>query len=129
MTTYERRIIRDYLTRMRWYFGGGFIFHLAAMSACWWLGNPILLGIYGGSAIILMCELQHGGNTTTRTMLSLPVTADQLARCWRWVGLEFPVILFLLTLLLSAAIGAAFGAPHLQGGCPEIRQGRQSLAI
>ena len=113
MTAYERRIIRDYLTRMRWYFAGGFIIHLAAMTGCWWMGRPIMLGIYGGSAIILMFELQRGGNATTRTMLSLPVTADQLARCWRWVGLEFPVILFLLTLLLGAAFGTAFGAPHL----------------
>ena len=113
MTAYERRIIRDYLTRMRWYFAGGFIFHLAAMTGCWWMGVPIFVGIYGGCAIILMFELQRGGNATARTMLSLPVTAAQLARCWRFVGLEFPVILFLIPLLLGAVIGAALGAPHL----------------
>ena len=98
---------------MRWYFAGGFIIHLAAMTGCWWMGRPIMLGIYGGSAIILMFELQRGGNATTRTMLSLPVTADQLARCWRFVGLGFPVVLFLIPLLLGALIGASFAAPHL----------------
>lgn len=112
MTTTEVMIIRDYLTRKRWYFATGFLIHLIAMTGCWWMGTPIFLGIYGGCAIILMFELQRGGNATARTMLSLPVTAAQLARCWRFVGLEFPVVLFLIPLLLGAVIGAAFGAPH-----------------
>ena len=113
MTATEVMIIRDYLTRKRWYFATGFIIHLAAMTGCWWMGTPIFFGIYGGCAIVLMFELQRGGNATARTMLSLPVTATQLARCWRFVGLEFPVILFLIPLLLGAMIGAAFGAPRL----------------
>lgn len=113
MTAAEIMIIRDYLTRKRWYFATGFILHLAAMIGCWWMGVPIFLGIYGGCAILLMFELQRGGNATARTMLSLPMTAAQLARCWRFVGLEFPVILFLIPLLLGAGIGAALGAPHL----------------
>ena len=111
MTANEVMIIRDYLTRKRWYFIAGFIIHLIAMTGCWWMGTPMFLGIYGGSAFILMFELQRGGNATARTMLSLPVTADQLARCWRFVGLGFPVALFLIPLLLGALIGAAFGAP------------------
>ena len=113
MTANERLIIRDYLTRKRWYFAVGFIIHLVAMTGCWWMGAPLMFGIYGGSAFILMFELQRGGNATTRTMLSLPVTADQLARCWRFVALAFPVVLFLIALLLSTGIGAAFGARRL----------------
>ncbi|MEY3898296.1 MAG: hypothetical protein RLZZ214_3817, partial [Verrucomicrobiota bacterium] len=113
MTANEVMIIRDYLTRKRWYFVIGFIIHLIAMTGCWWMGAPMFLGIYGGSSIILMFELQRGGNATARTLLSLPVTAAQLARCWRFVGLEFPVALFLIPLLLGSLIGAAFGAPHL----------------
>lgn len=113
MTANEVMIIRDYLSRKRWYFATGFIIHLVAMTGCWWMGAPMFLGIYGGSAIILMFELQRGGNATARTMLSLPVTAEQLARCWRFVGLGLPVALFLIPLLLGALIGAAFDAPHL----------------
>lgn len=113
MTAIERRIIRDYLTRKRWYFIAGFIIHVVAMTGCWWMAIPMMFGIYGGSAIILMFELQRGGNATARTMLSLPVTAAQLARCWRFVGLEFPVALFLIPLLLGALIGASFDAPNL----------------
>lgn len=113
MTANERRIISDYLTRRRWYFAAGFIIHLILMTACWWVGKPVMLGIYGGSAIILAFELQCGGHATTRTMLSLPVTADQLARCWRFVGFGLPVVLFLIPLVLGAAIGAAYGAPYL----------------
>ncbi len=106
-------IIRDYLTRKRWYLIGGFILHLIAMTGCWWGGKAIIMGIYGGSAFILMFELQRGGNAITRTMLSLPVTADQLARCWRFVALTFPVLLFLIALVLSAWIGMMFGARNL----------------
>ena len=113
MTTNEVMIIRDYLTRKRWYLIAGFIIHLIAMTGCWWMGTPIFLGIFGGSAFILMSELQRGGNAVTRTMLSLPVTAAQLGRCWRFVGLSFPVVLFLIALLLSAVIGAALGARYL----------------
>ena len=53
MTANEVMIIRDYLTRKRWYFAGGFIIHLIAMTGCWWMGTPIFLGIFGGSAFIL----------------------------------------------------------------------------
>jgi hypothetical protein len=111
MTANQRLIIRDYLMRRRWYFIAGFVINLIGMTGCWWVGKPFMLGIYGGSALILAFELN--GNATTRTMLSLPVTAHQLARCWRFVGLEFPVVLFLIPLLLGTAIGAARKAPYL----------------
>ena len=113
MTANQRLIISDYLLRKRWYFGIGFLIHLIAMTGCWWMGRPVMFGIFCGSAFVLLLELQRGGNATTRTMLSLPVTADQLARCWRFVGLEFPVVLFLIPLLLGAAIGAVYRAPYL----------------
>lgn len=113
MTPNEVMIIRDYLRRKCWYFATGFIVHSIAMTGCWWIGKPILLGLYGGGALILMFEMQCGGNATARTMLSLPVTAAQLARCWRFVGLEFPVVVFLVALLLGAVFGVALGAPLL----------------
>ncbi|MBC8126418.1 MAG: hypothetical protein H8M99_04625 [Gloeobacteraceae cyanobacterium ES-bin-144] len=113
MTTNQLMIVRDYLERIRWYYIGGFILHWFAMSVCWWMGKPVLIGVIGGSALVLMFELIRGGNAATRTMLSLPMTADQLARCWRFVALEFPALLFLVPLLLGALIGAVFGAPFL----------------
>ncbi len=115
MTANERRIIRDYLTRKRWYSLAGLLIHLVATTSCWWTGTPVLLGVFGGSAFILMFELQSAGNATTRTMLSLPVTANQLARCWRLVALDLPVVLFLIPLAVGAAIGAAYRAPYLTG--------------
>lgn len=113
MTANELMIVRDYLMRKRWYYLGGFVIHLVAMTGCFWGGKPMMFGIFGGNALILMRELNRGGNATTRTILSLPVAADQLARCWRFVALEFPAVFFLAALLLAAAIGAAFHAPRL----------------
>ena len=53
MTVNQRLIISDYLTRKRWYFAAGLLIHLIAMTGCWWMGRPILFGIYCGSALIL----------------------------------------------------------------------------
>lgn len=113
MTSNQIMIVRDYLTRKRWYYLGGFAIHLIAMTGCMWMEKPMMFGIFGGSAFILMMELNRGGNATTRTMLSLPVSAAQLARCWRFVALEFSAVFFLAALLLAAAIGTVFHAPRL----------------
>ncbi len=113
MTTTERRIIDDYLTRRRSYIAFGFIIHLILTTASWWLGKTVVIGLFGGSSLILMFELQRNGSAITRTMLSLPMTADQLARSWRFVAFTFPVILFLIALLLGAVIGLVFGARYL----------------
>ncbi len=113
MTSNERLIIRDYLIRKRGYFIGGFVIHLIMMTWCWWSGTPIILGIIGGSAFILAFDQEGEAKGVKRTMQSLPITANQLARSWRFVALGFPLIFFMVALLLSTMIGAAFGASYL----------------
>ena len=109
MSTAEQKIIRDYLGRKYWYYIAGAIIHFACVYATGWTDHISLIGVLGGSAFILMFELMRGGNATARTLLSLPVTAGQLARAWRFVALTLPVVLYLLILLIGSFISLKMG--------------------
>ena len=102
-------VIRDYLSRKCWYYIAGAIIHLACAYASGWTNHISLIGVIGGSAFILMFELMRGGNATARTLLSLPVTSDQLARAWRLVALTLPIVLFFLILAVGSLLSLMAG--------------------
>ena len=109
MRTPEQQIIRDYLGRKYWYYLAGAIIHLSCIYAAGWTNHVSLIGAIGGSAFILIFELMRGGNATARTLLSLPVTATQLARSWRFVALTLPIILYFVILTVASLISWRMG--------------------
>ncbi len=103
----------DYLKRKWWIFTLAAIFHFCFTFTGWESGEKkggvmMLMSIGGGSAFLLLFELMRGNGAIPRTLLSLPMRARDLARTWRFLGLEFPVLLFLGVLLLSALVPVVF---------------------
>jgi len=112
MTTQENRIARDYLKRKRWYYGIGFVVQVIAAAAAFGSKNapPIPIGVLGGSAFVLLFDMIRGGGTGTgRTLLSMPVTAQQVARVWRYVTIQFPAMIFLGALVIGFVLALFFG--------------------
>lgn len=116
MNAPERLLIRDYLFRKRYYYLGGLALHLGLMTACWWSRPANLIGILFCSALLLGFDLTRGGTGLARTLLSMPVTAGQLARCWRFTLFTLPAVAGLAVLGISAVIGTWFRAPLLNLG-------------
>ncbi len=89
-------IIRDYLQRNWWVYGLAFLLYFVTLLAF----GAESFGIYpatviGGSAMVLSFDLNRRGGTLTRTLLVLPLKIGDVARAWRFVGLVFPVLVFL----------------------------------
>lgn len=111
MSTPEQLLIRDHLSRKRFYYLGGLVLHLGLMTACWWVRPVNLIGILGGSALLLSLDPSRNGAGLARTLLSMPVTAGQLARCWRFATFTLPALAGLVILGISAVIAVGFHAP------------------
>lgn len=109
MSTSEQKIIVDYLSRKRWFYICGAIFHLSAFC----VKELSLLGIMGGGALVLAGELRQNGGNTARTLLALPLASKQLANSWRFVALILPIVLYFLVLILANAIRPALGATSM----------------
>ena len=110
----EQLIVRDYLKRKRAYFIGGALVHLVAIIIACFSNHTTLIGVIGGSAFVLAIELIRGGGSgMARTLLSLPVTKKQLARSWRFVALELPIVLNFCVLIIGVVVGTLFGGSHM----------------
>ncbi len=113
MTTAEKLVIRDYLGRKKWYYLTGLLIHTACMLACWWSRPAMFIGLMMCSAVLLFNEISRGGNAMTRTLLSLPLNARQLGRCWRFATFTLPALAGLAIVCVGALAAAWFHAPFL----------------
>lgn len=108
-----KHLVTDYLWRWKWVFFASFVLHMACSAVGWHTGyaNPVF--VLSGSAFLLQFEWARGGQATARTLLALPLTPRAVARAWRFVGLEFPALLFGISLALSFPLAEIFHASKL----------------
>lgn len=103
-----KQIVQDYLWRWKWIYLSGFVIHCVAMIPAWQKEDVVIsVGVLAGSAFLLMIDFMRSGGGA-RTLLALPTTAKDVARAWRFVALEFPCLIFIVGLAISAGISAMF---------------------
>ena len=122
MTANQRRIIRDYLLRRRWYFIAGFVIHLILMTACWWVGQPVMLGqsVLGAGCltILLPLALRFGWRlwTTIPAMMFAAILSSLAPFLWDgFVKTHWPWLLAGLAVFLLGVWWATYrllGTPH-----------------
>ena len=122
-----KRTVVDYLRRWAWVYVLGFVCHLGAMALAFVKWDvTVIAAVFAGSAFVLMAETNRMRGS--RTLLSLPMTSGDVARVWRFVALEFPVLWYLFALLLAAGLVAAFGPEYAAGSeQPPVTLGRFAL--
>ena len=103
-------IVKDYLNRKAWVYLGSWLGHLLVTMFMWQQQKVMVLALVaGGGAFLLMFELMQRGGSAPRTLLSLPVSAGQLAKSWRFVALEFPALIFFVALVIGAVLAKLSG--------------------
>lgn len=122
-------VIQSYLRRWWWVFAGATLFDSLAMLPVWMKPEikvaPIALLMTG--VFILSMEVKRGRG---RTLLSLPMTAREVGRSWRFVAFELPLMLTVLAIFISCGVAiGAIGAKRIPLDTIALLIGRQALLL